>query len=60
MQRQNTTHYNKINPRMHESLKTLKLILKMVHYLPELQEFFCAYPLRTLVKEQHRTLSDRI
>jgi hypothetical protein len=45
---------------MHESLKTLKRILKMVHYLPELHEFFCASPLRSLIKEQRRTLADRL
>lgn len=45
---------------MHESLRTLKLILKMVHYLPEVQEFFRIYPTKTLVKDQHKLLSERL
>ena len=60
MQRQNTAHYGKINPKMHETLKQIKLILKMVHYMPELHEFFRAYPMKTLVKDQHRILTERV
>jgi len=60
MQRQNTAHYGKVNPKMHEALKQLKLILKMAHYMPDLHEFFRAYPMRTLVKDQHRFLTERV
>jgi hypothetical protein len=58
--RQNTTHYSKLTHKIHEQIKQLKLVLKMVHYLPALQEFFRVYPTRTLLKDQHKQLSERL
>ncbi len=60
-QRQNTSYYqfNQANFKT-EEIKLVKRMFKMLHYLPEVHEYFKFYPTRRLLLEEGSLLTNKV
>lgn len=59
-QRQNTTFYNALPPTEREQVRLLRRMVKMLHYLPEMHDFFKFAPTKHLIREQQAVLTNRV
>ena len=59
-QRQNTTFYSTLPDSEREQQRLLRLMIKMLHYLPEMHEFFKFSPTKLIVRGQNALLTNRV
>lgn len=59
-QRQSTTSYTALPDCEKEQLRLMRQILKMLHYLPEMHDFFKFSPTKHIIREQNAVLTNRV